>query len=362
MNPELTRDELESRLRFDVGRYPLITQALPGVGGTIRQEVDDFQVEEMPAYPFAGEGDHMYLKIEKRDMNTRYLIEFLRDRLGVPEVDLGWAGLKDRRAKTWQWISVPRSAEDKLGVLDELEGARLVETAYHTNRLAVGHLSGNRFRILIRNPEGPPEAAQAVLDALAVNGVPNYFGPQRFGKFGDNALRGHTLLASGKYRKSRWLDKLLANALQSMLFNEWTRLRLERGLYDTLLDGDIAVKHVSGGKFQVGDAAVENPRAKTLEISPTGPLFGRKYHEAMGPAREIEDEVLNAFGLTRDLFRPLSGSRRPIRFPMADVAFEAVPEGYWVSFFLPKGGFATAVLREVMKSAVDGHEEDAGEA
>lgn len=358
----MAADELEARLRFDFSRYPLITKDLPGVGGVIRQEVDDFQVEEVPAYPFAGEGDHLYLKIEKRDMNTRYLIEFLRDRLGVPEVDLGWAGLKDRRAKTWQWISVPKSAEDRLGVLDELEGAKLVEKAYHTNRLAVGHLAGNRFRILIRHPEGPPAAAQAVLDMLAVHGVPNYFGPQRFGKFGDNALRGHRLLASGKFRKTRWLDKLLANALQSMLFNEWTRLRLERGLYDTLLDGDIAVKHASGGKFQVGDAAVEAPRAKALEISATGPLFGRKYHEAMGPARAIEDEVLASFGLTRDLFRPLSGNRRPIRFPMVDVAFEAVPEGYWVSFFLPKGGFATAVLREVMKSEVDGLEEDAGEA
>ena len=358
----MSTETLEEKLKFDFARYPLLTAELPGTGGVIRQEVEDFQVTEVPAYPFAGEGDHLYLWLEKRNMNTRYVVEFLRDRLGVPESEIGWAGLKDRRALTWQWLSIPRGFEDKLALVSELDGAQVLETTYHTNRLAVGHLAGNRFRILVRELEGPAESARAVLDALERQGVPNYFGPQRFGKFGDNALRGHQLLAAGKFRKARWLDKLLTSALQSHLFNEWAKLRMERGLYGTVLDGDIAVKHASGGKFQVGDAAVEAPRAESLEISATGPLFGRKYHEAHGPARALEDEVLATYGLERDMFRPLGGDRRPIRFPLADLGFEVVPEGYWVSFFLPKGGFATAVLREVMKGElVTKADEEAGE-
>lgn len=346
----MSAETLESKLRYDVSRYPLLTNDLPGVGGVIRREVDDFQVEEVPAYPFAGEGDHLYLRLEKRDMNTRYAIEFLRDKLGIPEAEMGWAGLKDRRAITSQWISVPASAEPQLeAAMAELPDARILETTRHTNRLAVGHLAGNRFRILIRDPEGTPEAARAILDKLTAYGVPNYFGPQRFGKFGDNAWRGQQLLTSGKFRKGRWLDKLLTSALQSHLFNEWAKLRLERGLYHTVIDGDIAVKHASGGKFQVGDGATEAPRAEALEISATGPLFGRKYHEAQDAARALEDEVLAAHGLDRTAFKPLGGDRRPLRFPMADLGFEVVPEGYWVSFFLPKGGFATAVLQEIMK-------------
>lgn len=353
----MSTEGLEARLAFDFARYPLVTGALAGTGGEIRREVDDFQVEEVPAYPFAGEGDHLYLWVEKRDTNTRYVIEQLRDKAGIPETEMGWAGLKDRRALTRQWISVPASFEGQLGVLDELPGVRLLKTTRHTNRLATGHLAGNQFRILVRDPKGSEAEARAILDVLAKEGVPNYFGPQRFGKMGDNAARGYQILASGRFRKQRWLDKLLTSALQSLLFNEWVKQRMESGTYGHVLEGDIAVKHVSGGKFQVGDAATEDPRAVALEISATGPLFGRKYHEAQGAARAIEDAVLAEYGLTRETFKPLAGDRRPIRFPLTDCTLEVVPEGYWVSFFLPKGGFATAVLRELMKTEVGAEEE-----
>jgi tRNA pseudouridine13 synthase len=295
--------------------------------------------------------------VEKRDTNTRYVVEQLRDKAGIPEAEIGWAGLKDRRALTWQWISVPKAYEAQVAVLNDVPGVRILERTFHTNRLATGHLAGNKFRILVRDPQATEAEARAILDVLARQGVPNYFGPQRFGKMGDNAVRGYRLLQSGKFRKQRWLDKLLTSALQSLLFNEWVKLRMEQGTYGHVLEGDIAVKHVSGGKFQVGDATVEDPRAVALEISATGPLFGRKYHEAQGAARSVEDQVLAAYGLTRETFKPLAGDRRPIRFPLTDCTLEVVPEGYWVSFFLPKGGFATAVLRELMKTEVGAEEE-----
>jgi tRNA pseudouridine13 synthase len=353
----LSTDQLNERLAFDFARYPLVTGELPGTGGMIRHEVEDFQVTEVPAYPFAGEGDHLYLWVEKCDTNTRYVIEQLRDQAGIPEAEIGWAGLKDRRALTWQWISVPAAFEDKVGMLNDIPGVRLVETTRHTNRLATGHLAGNRFRIRVRGAEGTEARARAILDVLTAQGVPNYFGPQRFGKMGDNAVRGYQILQSGRFKKQRWLDKLLTSALQSLLFNEWVKARMEAGTYGHVLEGDIAVKHVSGGKFQVGDAAVEDPRAVALEISATGPLFGRKYHEAQGAARAVEDAVLEGYGLTRETFKPLAGDRRPIRFPLVDCTLEAAPDGYWVSFFLPKGAFATAVLRELMKAEVGAEEE-----
>jgi tRNA pseudouridine13 synthase len=343
--------------QFDVARYPLASGALPGTGGEIRRETEDFQVTEVPAYPLAGEGEHLYLWVEKRDTNTRWVIEYLRDTLGIPEAEIGWAGLKDRRALTRQWISVPARFEEAVTRLNELAGVTLLETARHTNRLATGHLAGNRFRILVRDPQGTEAQARAILDVLIREGVPNYFGPQRFGKMGDNATRGHQILASGRFRKHKWLDKLLTSAFQSLLFNEWVKTRVEDGTFGHVLEGDIAVKHASGGKFQVGDPAVEDPRAVALEISATGPMFGRKYHEAHGAAREVEDRVLAHFGIDRALFKPLLGDRRAIRFPLEESSLEWTPEGYWVSFFLPKGAFATAVLRELMKTDVGGEEE-----
>ncbi|MFP5502453.1 MAG: tRNA pseudouridine(13) synthase TruD, partial [Candidatus Sericytochromatia bacterium] len=160
--------------------------------------------------------------------------------------------------------------------------------------------------------------------------------------------KGYRLLRRDGKPK-RWLDKLLVNSLQSLVFNSWLAERMNRGLFDTVIHGDIAMKHETGGKFLVGDAAAEAPRAKAFEISATGPLFGKKYHEAQFEAKQIEDEVLEGFELGRPDFKALPGARRPIRFPLTDWAVEETPDGLWVRFFLPAGAYATAVLREVMK-------------
>lgn len=335
--------------QFDFDRYPYLTADIPPVRGAIRTEDRDFQVTEVPAYPASGEGQHLYLLVEKEDQTTRRVIEALQAACGVKEDAIGWAGLKDRHALTRQWISVPVECEDKVSAIEEMPGVRILERARHTNKLQEGHLAGNRFRILVRHVEGDPADARRVLERLAASGVPNYFGPQRFGRQGDNAERGYQILTRPRGPSKRWLDKLLVNSLQSFLFNEWAALRMEQGTFDQVLLGDIAVKHASGGKFQVGDVAEEGPRAERLEISATGPLFGRKYHEAQDQARAIEDAVLARYELTREQFRPLPGSRRPLRFPLQDWGLEEAPEGLWLSFFLPSGAYATSVLREVMK-------------
>ena len=190
--------------------------------------------------------------------------------------------------------------------------------------------------------------AEAVLKRLAEKGVPNYYGPQRFGLGGLNPVRGYKLVKEGKGRGSPWLKRFLIGSLQSLLFNDWVALRMALGLYDQVVLGDWAKKHATGGEFLVEDPG-EAERALRLEISATGPLFGKKYPEAQGEARAIEDEVLARYGLKREEFRARRGARRPIRVPLAEWKVEEAPEGLWLSFFLPKGSYATSLLREVMK-------------
>lgn len=336
-------------------RYPFLTQNLPGVGGTIRFLPEDFQVEEVPAYLPSGEGKHLYFLLEKEGLTTRQVVEFLRDEVGVPEKAIGVAGLKDKHAKTRQWFSIPRQHEDALCLLENLRGVRLLDAGLHTNKLRTGHLKGNRFRILIRGAKDR-EKAEAILKALAEKGLPNYYGPQRFGLGGLNPVRGYQLVKRGKGRGSPWLKRFLVGSLQSLLFNDWVALRMARGLYDRVVPGDWAKKHATGGEFLV-EREEEAERALRLEISATGPLFGKKYPEAQGEARALEDEILARYGLRREDFALRRGARRPIRVPLQEWRVEEVPEGLWLAFFLPKGSYATSLLREVMKVEVDAPEE-----
>lgn len=338
------------RLIYDFNRYPYLTAGLAGTGGRIRAQIEDFVVTEVPAYTPSGEGEHLYVLVEKRGRTTREVFDHMQRELRIPEKAIGVAGLKDKHALTRQWFSLPARYEERLPQLEELPGVRVLETGLHTNKLGVGHLRGNRFEIVVRDV-GPNAflRAQAILEQLAQKGVPNYYGPQRFGIGGRNPLRGYELVTRGKGRGRPWLKKFLIGSLQSLLFNDWLALRLERGLYDRVVRGDIAKKHATRGEFLVENPEVENPRAAALEISATGPLHGRKYYEAQDEARRLEDEVLAAYTLTRDSFKARKGARRPLRFPLEEARVEEVETGLKLSFFLPKGAYATALLREVMK-------------
>lgn len=338
------------RLQFDFNRYPYLTPELPGLGGAIRQQWRDFQVDEVPAYTPSGEGEHLYLFIEKEGLTTREIFLFLRDRMGIPEKDIGVAGLKDKHALTRQWFSLPNKYEHRLETFDTLKGAKVIKTGIHSNKLRVGHLRGNRFRILIRQPEPGLEVARGIFQRLQQLGVPNYYGPQRFGIGGLNPVKGYDLIQKGKGRNDPWLGRFLIGSVQSLLFNDWLALRLQEGLFNQVIQGDVVKKHDTGGEFVVEDAQAENPRALRFEISATGALFGKRYREAQGEARALEDRILANYQLSREQFAARRGDRRLIRFPLPEWAVAQAPEGIWVSFFLPKGAYATSVLREVMKN------------
>ncbi|MDR0965458.1 MAG: tRNA pseudouridine(13) synthase TruD [Myxococcales bacterium] len=377
---------------------PLLTAALPGTGGQLRVAPEDFEVEELPAYEPSGEGDHLFLWIEKRDRTTREVAQALARRLGISERDVGYAGLKDKRALTRQFFSVPGfpSADgwceriaQALGALpggvhpneDPIErarrdltdhGFRVVFHEHHSNKLKTGHLRGNRFRIRLR--EVHPDAlerAQAIAAALAKSGLPNAFGPQRFGRDGQNARLGRGLVLGEnrpeliRVRRDRFLRRLCVSAFQSLLFNRVLTERIAEGLFDQAIEGDLMKKLDTGGLFTSANAGEDTPRVARFEISPTGPIFGHRMMRPASSAWQREQRVLQSEGIELASFAPLKadgeGSRRPMRIPIAlDVKADA--EGELVlTFDLPKGAFATVLLREVMKGDVALPEElDAG--
>jgi tRNA pseudouridine13 synthase len=340
---------------------PLATAGLPGIGGRIKAEIDDFEVEEIPAYPPSGSGEHLYLWIEKRDMGAEYFTRQVARRLDVPVSAVGTAGLKDRRAVTRQMVSVPADAEPRLNRLDG-DDIRLLNVSRHGNKLKPGHLHGNRFRILVRGVV--PDAGERLpplLDHLRREGLANYYGEQRFGHDGETVLLGLALLrqepppddAKSNFR-SPFLRKLALSAAQSALFNHYLAERMTDGLLRQVLPGDVMARWPFGGMFVVEDVACEQVRLEAREIVPAGPMFGRKMFRAAHVAAEREDKVLSDAALTPQAFhgfgKLLSGTRRHNFVYLDDLTANIEPEGVRLSFALPAGSYATVLLKEITKS------------
>lgn len=392
-----------------------LTADLPGTGGSIKESAEDFLVEEIPLYLPCGEGEHTYALIEKRGITTLEAIRRLARALKVPEREIGYAGMKDSRGVTRQTVSLPRVAPEEVRAL-ELPGIAVLAAQRHRNKLRLGHLAGNRFRIRVRGvvPEPLPRA-EAILAVLARRGVPNRFGEQRYGVQGNSHLIGRAMLAGdwrgavdlligdpAKVEGEGWrgaieaylrgeieesirlfpghcrterevlqrlakrpddfergfqavhprLKKLYLSACQSHLFDRVVAERIDS--LDTVMAGDLAWKHENGACFLVEDAAAEAPRAARFEISPTGPIFGCRMTPAGGEVGEREGALLAAAGLTPASFDlpgglRMEGERRPLRVPVGEPRAEADAEGLVLEFSLPKGSYATAVLREIMK-------------
>ncbi len=348
------------KLIFDWNDFPLVSSHLTGTGGRIRSEPEDFQVSENPAYAPSGDGEHTYLRLEKRGHTTKYVVDELHRQLGIPYKDFGVAGLKDRHAVTRQWISIPSKFEPRVEKF-VLADTQILEVTRHGNKLGMGHLRGNTFRLRVRGAApNALEKAKAILEYLETTGVPNYFGVQRFGNTGGNAIRGLELVLNGRMKgpESIQIKRFLISSLQSLLFNHNLRLRIERGIFQGVLLGDVAKKHQTGGIFTVEDATIDSARAALLEISSTAPLHGRKIMAAQHQAHALETEVLALFDLDWTHFGDRKGARRITRIKLEETLLEPTEDGYWISFALPKGSFATVLLREIMKNNVDAPEDE----
>lgn len=389
-------EALQQDLTFRWSDLPTVTPDLPGVGGVLRHDPEDFLVQELPLYQPSGQGSHAYARVEKVGLTTADLLSALRA-AGLPEQRVGVAGLKDKVARTEQWLSVPRQQEaEAWAALEALPGVRLLETSRHQNKLGIGHLQGNAFTIRLRGTEAGAEArALAVLSRLVEVGLPNYLGPQRFGRFGRNAVDGWRLLHGEQVPGGHRLKRFFVTALQSQLFNLWLARRIDDGLYRRLVAGDWARKHDTGGTFLVEDADAESRRAEAMEISATLPLYGKKVKPSPGEAGEREARLLERLSLRWVDLVGRHGDRRITRLPVAGVGGSGgdvttgprldVPTGaphpldpdrggvsapdagrsvvvervvgegddLVLRFSLPKGSYATTLLREVMKVEVD---------
>ncbi len=400
----------------DKQMHPYLTAGIPGIGGTIKDSPEDFQVDEIPSYLPCGSGEHCYMTIEKSGITTLEAIRRIAGSLKVPERDIGYAGMKDAVGVTRQTISIQWLAPEKALALNP-DGVKVVSAQRHSNKLKLGHLKGNRFSIVIRGVStAAAQLVPEILDILGKRGVPNYFGYQRYGAQGNSHLIGAAMLrrdwrgcvdnligAPDAVRDEGWssairayqngtpdealqmfprhcrterdvlqrlaarpgeyekafsavhprLKKLYLSAVQSFLFDQAVARRINQ--IEELLTGDLACKHVNGACFLVEDAAAEQGRAAAFEISASGPMFGCKMKRPEGVVWELEHEILERAGVALPQFDMpgglrLEGERRPLRVPAGDLAWSAAGDAVTVEFTLPKGSYATSLVREITKT------------
>ncbi len=332
---------------------PFVTTLSEPITGVIKDRPDDFVVEEIPAYTPSGEGEHLYVRFEKVGLDTEHAVKRIASALGVRDTP-GWAGLKDRHARTTQWASFQRGDREAALALS-LEGIRVLEAGLHGNKLRTGHLRGNRFVLRLRGADASREAdARAVLEALSRSGVPAFFGEQRFGRGGATLTRGREwIVGSGRPPRAPFERKLQVSAVQSAVFNDLLVERIRTGGLASIVEGDLCRKEDTGGMFVATDLEDARARAERFELSATGPMLGAEMRWPEGEARALEEAAMARAGLDAEKLerfrRAGEGTRRPYRFRMSEPSVSSDADGLVLSFILPAGAYATIVLRELTR-------------
>jgi len=341
-----------------------------------KQTPRDFVVEELPLYEFSGEGEHLILFVRKKNLSTNEMIGQIARYLGIKNREIGYAGLKDKHAMTKQYISLHKKHEEAMDKFD-FEGIKIISKTYHNNKIRIGHLKGNRFYIKLKKVN--PTSAQKIDEALKnidKNGVPNYFGYQRFGKSGDNHILGEKLAKGDARERNPRVKKLLINAYQSHLFNLWLSRRLEiNSLVSSfevdelenllnipndevkkmqaqshpfkLISGDIMEHYPYGRLFDYEGDKEDLERFNNRDISVTGLLCGKKVKKATLEAGEIEkdfDDTINADGARRYAW---------VYPTEIEGRFNQVEAQYEMNFTLPKGSYATVLVEEIAKRKIN---------
>ncbi len=321
----------------------------PSSHAVLRTTAADFQVFERLPFEPDGEGEHLFLYIRKTGENTDWVARQLARFCQVSPRDVGYAGKKDRHAVTEQWFSVRLPIGRTLNwSLFGGETIEVLKTERHSRKLRLGALSGNRFVIRLRDVTEPDALAARVEQVRT--GVPNYFGEQRFGHEGGNLVKGQALLAGTLKERQRHKKGLYISALRSWLFNQVISARIEQGVWNSILPGDVLMLNGSQSCFVANDEADLAQRLKQGDLHLTGPMWGRGELMTREEAQAFETAVVAPW---QEICAGLEGlglnqERRSLRLVPQELNAEVEAEGQWrLEFELPAGAFATSVLREL---------------
>ncbi len=335
---------------FDVNELAY-ANGKPVSTGVFKASADDFMVDEILSFELSGEGEHQFLRIEKRGLNTQELVKRVATCVGKPAKHISYAGLKDRQALTTQWLSVHCPGEDipNAHVLQG-DGWRVVESARHLKKLKAGGLSGNRFKLVLREMQ-QSDALEMRLQHIKAGGVPNYFGPQRFGHQGQNMVKAADMLLQGRRVKDRFLRGIYYSAVRAFLFNRILSARVEHGSWNKALPGDVMQLTGTHSIFTTShpDEALQ-ARIALQDASPASVLWGLGESRVSADARIIEQQGLDGFSALCGALEQhgLECAHRAHMLFAHHLAWSWHESDLTLTFELTTGSYATSVLRELI--------------
>ena len=342
----------------------------PSLSATLKQEVGDFCVDEILGFAFTGAGEHLCLRVKKTDLTTLEVARRIATSTGFPLANIGYAGIKDRRAVCTQWFSLPleRDAEGSIGAIED-HALEILETHRNGRKIKIGSHRGNRFRIRLRRCIGAQSEFDDRLLAMQQAAVPNYFGAQRFGRQMSNITQLMALVAGAlepdadvsapsRPKQQRYKRGMLYSAGRAYLFNQLLCHRLQVGNWNRYVDGDVLNLDGTSRYFLVqGDSEWDQTLQQRLhgfDIHISGPLAGiqdpKDKYVSSGKAADMEEAVLQQFQpLLAGLHHfGLKAARRPLRFVPVELQWRWLEDNdLELSFALARGTYATSLLREL---------------
>lgn len=345
---------IENRMHEDLIELSPLAYAhgKPLLSGSLRQRAEDFSVEEILGFEPEGEGEHVFLWIEKTGLNTQELAERLAKLAKIPARQVSYSGMKDRNAVTRQWFSVHLPGNKTLDWASlNSPQINVIKQTRHLRKLRRGAHRGNQFAIAINELEGDVGSLEARLKIIAEQGVPNYFGEQRFGHGGRNLQQAQRWFA-GEFKPRRHQQGLYLSAARSFLFNQLLTKRVESHSWNQLLPGELAMLEGTHSIFACTRDAVDlDARLASGDIHPTGPMTGKAGSlSCRDEVAQLERSVLEEYiPLCEGLERAgLAAQRRALRLIPSDLQWQIQASRVEITFSLVSGCFATSVVRELV--------------
>ncbi|WP_455217049.1 tRNA pseudouridine(13) synthase TruD [Kaarinaea lacus] len=319
----------------------------------IRASAEDFQVDEHLGFAPAGSGEHLLLRIRKRNRNTEQVARQVARHAGVRSRDVGYCGLKDRNAVTTQWFSIwlPGKADPDFSSIED-DDLQVIDKVRHGRKLQRGALKENTFKIIIRDVTGDQQVVEKRLKKIKEQGVPNYFGEQRFGHNGGNLAKAEAMFSGNKV-KDRHVRGLYLSSARSFLFNAVLAKRILENNWNTILPGEAVMLSGSRSYFVCEDIDNEiMERCGRGDVHPSGPLWGKGELSSIADAEMLEREVLSDHSLFREGLEKagMKQERRALRLTVKDLTWSWLDKNdLQLNFSLPAGSYATSVLREICR-------------
>lgn len=332
----------------------------PGSFAKIKSIPSDFKVSERLGFDCSGEGEHVWLNVTKTDMHTTQVSKDIAKYAGVAAKHVGFSGMKDHRAVTDQWFSIwlPGIKDSDLPNWQALngDGLHINEVIRHHRKLKRGTHLANEFEIQLIDFCGDTDEIGERISNLTTNGVPNYFGEQRFGFSGNNLNKALDWFEKEYKIKQQNKRSLLLSSARSWLFNLVLSTRLKNN--DWLSVYEKEPLNLSGSKsyFVSEDKNVDQKRLMAMDVHTTGPLWGRGIDKVLpgSSLRSLEESVL----VNHPLFLKgleqagLSYDRRPLRFVPQNLIWNINGNRISLKFSLSRGQYATAFLRELVQAKI----------